>query len=185
MKQVNLKSAGVKTSMLAVLCLTLFSYAAIAGGDTYEIYLNKKLILKQRITELSSAIQNLPLDQASPKDNLVIYYSHCGVTAKGRSIIVKNEQNKILKEWKFDDSNVSMSIPVKDLLQLRKNKGNHQLNLYYFSSRQLPEGRMLASVNMGDKDLTGFPIQNKKYIAVVTAGFFGLIAVGTMMRRKV
>lgn len=157
MLHINFKSTLVKSFTLFVLCLAVFSHVGIAGGgDSYAIYLNNKLITKQHVTQSSSGIISLPLDKANLNDRIKIHYSHCGVIGKGRSIIVKNDQNQVLKEWKFADakgSEVSVSIQVKDILDLKKKNVNARLNLYY-SSKELPQGRMLASVMLDDKNIT-------------------------------
>ena len=103
MQHPNFKSTLVKVFTLIVLGLTMFSFAGRAGGDSYKIYLNKKLITEQYVSQPSSGLISLNLDKANYKDQIVIYYSHCGTTGKGRSIVLKDEQNKILKEWKFAD----------------------------------------------------------------------------------
>jgi hypothetical protein len=145
------KSATFKVCMLAVFCSTLFSYIAKAGGDSYEIYLNSTLMFKQaRLGTLSSSIS---LSKANYNDQLVITYSHCGRTGTGRSIVLKDDHNNILREWKFADANgadVSMSIPVKEILELQKKNSNATLNLFYYSSQYLPEGRMLTSIKLPD-----------------------------------
>jgi len=152
----NAKWTWSKTFAATVLFLTTFSFAAIAGGDTYEIYLNKKLVFKQRVLNASAIdLNSLQLTKANYNDELVIYYSHCGVTGTGRSIEIKDDQNNVLKEWKYKDansSNTAMTIPVKEILELQKNNPKAVLNLYYFSSKYLPKGRMLASIKTQEKN---------------------------------
>jgi hypothetical protein len=152
----NAKWTWSKTFAAIVLFLTTFSFAAIAGGDTYEIYLNKKLVFKQRVLNASAIdLNSLQLTKANYNDELVIYYSHCGVTGTGRSIEIKDDQNNVLKEWKYKDansSNTAMTIPVKEILELQKNNPKAVLNLYYFSSKYLPKGRMLASIKTQEKN---------------------------------
>ncbi len=185
MLHTNFKSALVKTFTLIVLSLTVFTYASKAGGDRYEIYLNDKLITQQYVGKLAVDVSSLQLDKANYKDKLVIYYSHCGTAGKGRSIVLKDEQNKIVKEWKFADAagtDASMSIPVKDILGLQKN--NATLKLYYFSSQYLPKGRMLTSIKLKDKNLAQHQSEKGKYLSALTAGILGLAAAGYLFWRK-
>ena len=152
----NFTSRMLRPLMLVMLALTVLSHSGIAGGDTYEIYLNQKQILKQHVGQLSSGIITLQLDQDNYNDEIVVNYSHCGVPGKGRNIIVMNEKNQVLKEWKFSDaqgSDVSMKIAVKDLLNLKKNNPNATLKLCYFSAEQLPKGRTLASIQLTAKSV--------------------------------
>ena len=61
----------------------------------------------------------------------------CGQTGKGRSIAIKDDKGKIVKEWKFANatgSNESMVIPAKELLQLAKTNSKTHLTLYYYIS---------------------------------------------------
>lgn len=158
MQHLKFQSTLVKTLLTVILCLSAFTYVArAAGGDTYQIYLNKKLVLTQHVGDLSGGIMTLQLDKSNYNDQLVIVYSHCGVTGKGRNIVVKNEQNQVLKEWKYADvegSDVSMIIPVKDILELKKNNAGSNLSLYYSASELLPKGRMLTSIKIGEKSVT-------------------------------
>ena len=95
------------------------------------------------------------MTKANYNDELVIYYSHCGQTGKGRSIVLRDDNNNIIKEWKFSDatgSDASMKIPVKEILELQRKNANTSLSLYYFSSQYLPKGRMLTSIKLQDKN---------------------------------
>ena len=170
MKHANLKSLLLKPMTLVGLCLTFFSYTAIAGRDSYEIYLNSKLIFKQYVAQTSVGLQNLSLDKADPNDKIVIYYSHCGIVGKGRSIAIEDEQGHVLKEWKFADAgdDKGMIILVKDILALKKNNPAANLNLYYFSSKQLPKGRILAAIKLKGKNVAGIPLQKNESLVLAT-----------------
>lgn len=153
MQNSSFKNAFVKAFTFGV--LSLFTFNAIAGGDSYEIYLNNKLILKQYVAQPLN-IKSLQLDKINSNDQLVILYSHCGQTGKGRSIAIKDDNGKILKEWKFANatgSDESMVIPAKEILQLAKNNTITYLTLYY-TAQQLPKGRMLTSVDLGKHNVT-------------------------------
>jgi len=161
MQQTFFKSLLASCLSLVLISAAAFVQPAFGGVDSYEIYLNKKLVVKQLVTQ-ALLLSNLQLNEANSKDVLVIYYNHCGAIGKGRSIAIKDDRGVVLKEWKFTDAAGSdnysdvtgpdkgMTIPVKDLLTLEKNGAS--LSLYY-SSQQLPEGRMLTHVNRGSKPL--------------------------------
>lgn len=139
-----------------LICVTISANNAFAGGgDNYKVYLNKKLILSQEhVTTATASIGNLPLDNLTETDEVIVQYTHCGETGKGRSIVLKDEKGNVLKEWKFADvASSSMIIPVKDILAIKKKNPNVAINLYYFSSRFLPNGRMLATLKTEKKDL--------------------------------
>ena len=131
-------------------------FGARPGGvDSYEIYLNNKLLTRQFANQPLS-LKSLQLNQANLNDQLVIYYSHCGTAGKGRKIIIKDEKGNTIKEWKFANasgSNTGMTIAVKDLLQLEKKHASDALSLFY-TSEQLPQGRMLTGVRLSNKSTT-------------------------------
>ena len=139
-----------KSLILTALLFSLFSFTGFAGGDVYEIYLNDKLVCKESYKSLSGS-KGLHLDKLNVNDRLVIKYSHCGVTGENRSIVVKDENNNIIKEWKFTDAKnnqSAMQIPVKELLALKAKNGSLKL---YYSAKQMPEGRMLTAIQLDDK----------------------------------
>ncbi len=131
------------------LVLTLSTLAARAGLDSFEIYLNNKLLLKM-VAGRSFSLESLRLDKSNSNDQLVIYYSQCnapGKTGKERSIAVKDSKGRVLKEWKFadaTDTHAGMTIPVKELLQLAQDKASGPLSFYY-TAQGRPEGQILAS----------------------------------------
>jgi len=137
----------VMKSLLVTFCVGLFSFSAKRGGDSFEIWLNGKRML-QEFVHISKGVQTLQLTQVSGNDKLDVYYSHCGQTGNDRYITIKDEDNHALKVWKFADAtggDKAMSIRMKDILPLKKNKDS-KLNLYY-SSKELPQGRLLATLN--------------------------------------
>jgi hypothetical protein len=136
--------------VLIVLPLLSGAYVSFAGGDHYEIYLNKKLVSKQFVSHTTSVL-NMQLDKSNYNDEITVYYSHCGIVGRNKSIMLKDDKGNLVKEWKFSDdkSKGAMTISVKEILDLRKTNG--KLNLYY-AAKELPEGRMLAAVNFNNKN---------------------------------
>jgi len=133
-------------SLLVMLCATLFSFSAKRGGDSFEIVLNGKRVLQQFVY-VSKGVQTIQLTPTSDNDKLDIYYNHCGQVGKNRYITIKDDKDQPLKVWKIADAvdkNGAMSFKLKDILSLRKNKTD-KLNLFY-SSRELPSGRTLATI---------------------------------------
>jgi len=146
MKSLLIKKAVLRPVILVALSIITLTSVAKAGVDSYTIYLNSKLVMKQYVTQPLS-LASLPLDNAGSADMLVVYYNHCGAVGKGRSISVKDENGAVLKEWKFADAagkDNGMAIPVKELLQLEKQHAH--MNIYY-ASQQLPGGRLLTALN--------------------------------------
>ena len=144
---------------IAFLCILLLgaAFTAKAGLDSYEIYLNDKLILKQYVNQPLS-LESLRLTEANSKDRLVINYSQCNMPDKigrGRSILVKDARGNVLKEWKFANAQggrTSMEIPVKELLALDKKAPRSELTLYYRAERH--SGQALTHFRLGTKATT-------------------------------
>jgi len=134
----------VAKTLLVLFCFALFSFASKWGGDSFEIWLNGKMVLQQFV-HVSKGVQTLQLSQTSENEKLDIYYRHCGQTGSNRYITIKDENGRPLKVWKFSDSNAAMSFRLKEILGLKKNKDS-RLSLFY-SSKQLPAGRLLATLN--------------------------------------
>ena len=136
-----------------LLCGTAFK--AKAGLDSYEIYLNDKLILKQYVNQ-PLKLESLNLTQSHMNDKLVIYYSQCNVPGKigkGRTIAVKDARGNTLKLWKFADAEgraTGMKIAVKELLALEKKTAGSELTLFYAAEGR-QEGQLLANFHIGNK----------------------------------
>jgi hypothetical protein len=158
-----MKSSYLKQK-LAFLCILVFgtAFTAKAGLDSYEIYLNDKLILKQYVNQPLS-LESLQLTEANSNDKLIINYSQCNMPnkiGKGRSILVRDAKGNVLKEWKFANAQggrSSMEIPVKELLALDKKASRSELTLYY-KAEQHP-GQALTHFRLATKATTYQPKQ--------------------------
>jgi hypothetical protein len=145
MKHTTFKQPLLKLLALVVLCIAIFSFTANRGLDSYEIYLNNKLILKQAVNA-PLVLRKLQLDKANENDLLRIVYVHCtnkGV-GTGRSISIRDEKGDVLKKWTFKDEDKGMEISVKDLLQVEKQHKGSDLSLHYVA-QELHEGDMLLA----------------------------------------
>ena len=146
MKNLTFNQTFIKLFTLITLCITTFSFTTKLGLDSYEIYLNNKFVAKHFVNQPLS-LRTLQLGKMSGTDQLRITYTHCtikGGTGTDRTITIKDEKGNTLKKWEFAEatgSNISMSLSVKELLQLEK-KG-HELRLHY-TAQELPKGEMLA-----------------------------------------
>jgi hypothetical protein len=155
MEQTKRKYRIVKPMVLVAICSILFSFSARMGGDSFEIYLNNRLVFQQFVTR-QEGVKYLQLDRSLYNGQVIVYYSHCGQTGKGRSITIRDRMGRSLKEWHFSDSdgvNNAMSCKVKDILGLQNSNKNAALSLFY-SSRELPNGRQLASIIFADNKQT-------------------------------
>lgn len=147
-----MKSMISKTMMLVAIGTTLLSFSPNPGGEGFEIFLNNKVVM-QRFGSSINTVNNLQLNAASINDQLSVKYYHCGRVGKNRTLTFKDGQNNVLKVFRFTDVSepvVAMNVQVKEILNLKKGN-NNTLRLFY-SSSELPDGRMLVSILAGNKE---------------------------------
>ena len=145
-----MKQRTIKSIFLLGLSALLFSFSGNWGGDSFQIYLNKKLVVKDYVHN-SMGTKSFSMDKSTYDDEVEVYYSHCGQVGKNRAITIKDENNRLLKELHFADysgKNSGMSFKVSDFVNWDKRNGVDQLNIYY-SSNELTNGRLLASIVLG------------------------------------
>ncbi len=146
MLPISVKTKVINLVAAFTLSTILFSFSNGTGGEGFEIFLNNKLVIQQYGKDLNK-VKSLSLDASSENDLLSIRYYHCGRVSKSKTITIRDEQDRVLKQWKFadvSDASATISCKVKDILSLRKDKSS-SLKLYY-SSSELPEGRLLTSI---------------------------------------
>lgn len=157
MKKVNYQPA-ILFVLLIALSGVLFSFTLKTaeticaaknnfGGEGFEVYLNNKLVLQQYGDKMNS-VKTLELDQSASNGQLAIRYYHCGKPGKSRVVTIKDEQNVVLKEWRFGDAkdaSARVSCNVKDIFALPKFKEGKKVSLYY-TATELPKGRLLATL---------------------------------------
>ncbi len=132
-----------------VLCSILFSFSNITGAHSVQVYLDSKLVIDQYVNTEKDA-PTLLVNPAENYRQLIVKYSECGRTVTGRTITIKDDNNKVLKDWKFEGATSgfekSMACSLKDIAAL-KQKGGDALKLYY-SSNEFPEGQQIAKLVM-------------------------------------
>lgn len=128
---------------MTILSVLLLSF--IPGGDHYEVYLNKKLIFQHFVTQPGS-LKSFTLDERNIDDKVDVFYSHCGKLGNKRSISISDGKT-VLKKWRFADdaNNKFMSVGAKEILAFQNKNTDRKLNLYY-SSEEIPGGKLLASI---------------------------------------
>jgi hypothetical protein len=118
------------------------------GADTFEVYVGEKLMLKAALHNRKET-PAISLDARDQQLNVI--YNQCGETGTSRKMTLKNDQNTILKEWRFKDVDIhtkdGMVINVKDILAFKK--ANQRLSLYYSAKER--EEVLLAPIQLGDK----------------------------------
>ena len=147
-----LKNSWVNSLVGVTLCAVLLSFSSRPGSHRFQVYLDSKLVIEQYVNSKMEA-PKLLLDPAENHSQLIVKYSECGRTVTGRMITIKDDHNKMLKEWRFDGVasgyNESMACQVKDITGLLP-KGSTTLKLYY-SSKEFPEGQQIAYLVIGSE----------------------------------
>lgn len=151
MKTLLNKRSGIKVMMAVFVSALLSSFDAPPGGDSYTIYLNDKLLVRQFV-HLKEKTKTISLQEASANDVLKVHYSHCGKMGVARNLAIKDHQNRLVKAWKFEDSSDgdtgAMAVNASEVAKIQRSAGSKAMSLVY-SSEQLPEGIVLASISNG------------------------------------
>lgn len=147
MKKVTIKTAFAYSIVGIVLFFAAMAFTPKRGLDSYEIYLNEKLIMKQFVNQALD-LRVLQLEKAQVQDALSIRYVHCNIKGPGssRTLVLKDEQGHVLRQWDFNnssDANNPMKLSVGELLQFEKDHNDHRISLNY-KSKELPGSELLA-----------------------------------------
>jgi len=150
------KSLTVALLVMVVVSISLFSFFSLPGGDHFEVYLNKKLVLQQYVSQ-ATAVKTFSLDERHLKDQVDIYYSHCGKIGNKRTIVIRDGKT-ILKQWRYAENagNKFMLVAAKDILSLQKKGNDHKLNMYY-SSEEIPGGKLLVVIDINSEHQKALP----------------------------
>ena len=139
-----------------LLAASLFMYSFVApaaGGEGFQIYVDNKLVLQQFNQEMKE-LKNIQLTAAHSKSELKVKYYHCGMAGNSRILELKNSDQKTVKRWQFDNGggkDFTVTVPVKEILDSQEKLGNGTIYLYY-SSKETPQGRLLAGIVHGNKN---------------------------------
>lgn len=147
----------IKTSMggslvLAVLFVTLSSFVTMPGAHSFQVYFDSKMVADQYIGPNKPA-PKLLVDGSEKITELVVRYNECNKPVSGgRTLTIKDENDKFLKEWKFEGATQGLKDPMvckmKDVLGLVKGKATLKL---IYSSNEHTEGTQIAYLMIGDK----------------------------------
>jgi hypothetical protein len=134
-----------KQSFMAVaflLSTVLFSFTTHRGGDVVRIYLNGRQV-HQVFVHANQSTDTFTLDDLRNDDRVAVFYSHCGKTGSGRTLLFRNEKNEVVRTLSYSNAPgkaSTMQFSPKDLPN-----GGRRLQLYYVS-KELPQGYFIASI---------------------------------------
>ncbi len=144
---------NVRNCLVAFLTVlvSMTTLSAFAGGELYEIFLNKKLMYTVFPAHDDGDARMLSLTGANKNDELIIVHKFCNAPSKNGSIVVSDRNKKVLKTWHFSsmkNDDQSMHIRVADLLSLNK---SGELFLHYVAPSQTTRGHQLVSISFTGK----------------------------------
>ena len=143
--------------MIIQACSLLFAFTTMPGAHSMKVFLDDKLMFDEYVDSKSNA-PTLTLDQNGRHSKLIVQYSECGRTVSGRKLTLKDGNDKILTQWKFEGSAKGFEQPmecsVKDIIGL-KSKTNGNMRMYY-SSNEFPQGHQIINISISaDKSTAG------------------------------
>ena len=148
MVQRAVNSSTFVSLILAAFTALLFSFSSKPGGDSFTIYQNDRLLLKQYV-HTDASVKTISLLEDSGDDVLKMYYSHCGKIGTSRKISITGEGKKELVSWTYADSkgaeHEAMICKVKDIAVLQKKIGKGSFSIVYYST-EIPKGIALAKI---------------------------------------
>ena len=152
MKTLFRKLPGIASLLVATVTI-LSSFSSPAGGECFEIYQDNKMVL-QRCGKDINTVQTISLKNVSNSELTVKYY-HCGQVGKNRVLTLKSSDGKTLKEWKFANTSgkdYAMKCGTKEIFSVNvANQSNLKL---YYTSTELPDGKLLAIINRSETKTT-------------------------------
>jgi hypothetical protein len=144
----NHSKKAIKSWLLAAIWVIGNSFSAKAGIDSYQVFLNNKLVLQQSVLDPLN-LSMLSISKANLNDKLVIYYAQCHAAnkiGKSRRLFIRDEAGNMVKEWKYQDNEGTsgMEVPVKELLELENKFTGSTLTIYYIAAGMGREQRLIA-----------------------------------------
>lgn len=140
----------IKILLVLVALSAIMQSFAPMGAHSFQILLDDKQLADQYATS-KMTMPKIVIDPAENHKQLVVKYNECGRTVTGRVISVKDSNNKLVKEWRFEGEATgfkdAMAFNVKDIVAL-KNGSNNTLQLFY-SSNDFREGQQIATLVIG------------------------------------
>ncbi|MFZ5973119.1 MAG: hypothetical protein ACOYXA_16145 [Bacteroidota bacterium] len=128
--------------VLSVLALVLGAFAPL-GGDHLQLSVNGKKLIEQFGQPPKQAV-NLVLDASLSAGSWSIYYNHCGQVGKGRQLLLRDTEHRLLAEWKYPDvADLAQSHMMLEGKELASRMNGRPLQLSYLCQEWKHE-RVLA-----------------------------------------
>jgi hypothetical protein len=131
-------------------CFLSFSFTYRFGGDSYTVFINDKQVIQYYVAS-KQPTPSLKLDAGTLDDQISVYFNECGKIGTARTLILKDGQNKILKEWTYANvtgDHTPMSLTAKEVHALARN-GSASL---FYQSDTISKGLLIAPITWINKD---------------------------------
>jgi hypothetical protein len=127
----------------------LVSFDMKPGAHSFQVFVDNKMII-ERYADHKLKAPNVQL--SSENKTLDVRYNECNRTVSGRSLTAKDNDENVLKVWRFEGSTSglkdAMSFSVKEVQGLAQKSGN-AIRIYY-SSNDFPEGLHIFTAVVGN-----------------------------------
>lgn len=138
-----------KIVMVLALCAMLSAFAPF-GAHNFQVFLDDTKVADQYV-DRNSIIPKITIDPAENYKKLVVKYNECNRPVTTRTMTLKDNDDKVLKEINFEGTSRGlenpMSLDVKDIVGL-KPKSSSTMKLYY-SSNDFRQGQLVATLVIG------------------------------------
>lgn len=136
--------------LLFIASLSFMAFSGPKGGESVEIYLDDNLVVKQFINSSTSA-KKISVNP-SEKQELRVFYNHCGKVGNDRKIYFMNNQEEVIKTWRYANDNKKwMKCPVNGIPMQQR------LVRLYYKSKEIPQGILLAYIAPTDRKADALP----------------------------
>lgn len=136
----------MKTLLVATAMFVALSSFVLMGAHSFAIEVDGRQVAEQYVMP-DKQTPRIVLNPAENRE-LTVKYSECGRTVQSRAITVKDSNDKVVKEWKFEGAAAGfkdvMKVSVKELASL---KSSGALKLFY-SSNDFPKGQLVANLEI-------------------------------------
>ena len=143
----NFRWAGSRL-FVATAFVALCSFAFVPGGASYEVFLNRDRVLNEHLYGRKEA-PTLPLTMSAAQDELAVTFSNCGKVDTKRKISLKDEKDKLLKEWNFSDSPDIKNQMVIRVNEITRFKDQSPMPRLVYSSKELTTDVHLVTLQLG------------------------------------
>jgi len=126
---------------LALALSVLSSFSAMPGAHSFQVYLDGKQLADQYVGK-NTAIPRITITNQS---QLLVKYNECNHTTRARVLTIKDENDVVLKEWKFEGETIGFKDPmtctIREIAALK-----HKTVKLFYSSAEFQARTQIATL---------------------------------------